>query len=165
MITDEVKPRIRLERLDHLVLTVTNIDRTCEFYEHVLGMKRVVFGDNRRPLAFGSQKIKLHQVGHEFEPTAAAPTPGTADLCFLARTPIKEVFEHLYALEVEEEGPLAGALELAGRSSLYTCETLTRTSSRSPTTPTGSRAEHRIEETAASYCRGSGATEGRQRYE
>jgi len=107
MSTDEAKPRIRLEGLDHLVLTVTNIDRTCEFYEHVLGMKRVIFGDNRRALALGSQKINLHQVGHEFEPKAAAPTPGSADLCFLTRTPLKEVIEQLQALEVAvEKGPV-----------------------------------------------------------
>ncbi len=92
MSSDEGEPRVRLEGLDHLVLTVTDIDRTCEFYEHVLGMKPVVFGDdNRRALAFGSQKINLHEVGREFEPKAAAPTPGSADLCFLTRTPLKEV--------------------------------------------------------------------------
>src|ERR671933_2524627 len=107
MSTDEAKPRIQLEGLDHLVLTVTDIDRTCEFYERVLGMKGVMFGDNRRALAFGSQKINLHQIGHEFEPKAAAPTPGSADLCFLTRTPLKEVIEHLHALEVAvEEGPV-----------------------------------------------------------
>ena len=100
MSADEVKPCMQIERLDHLVLTVTNIERTCGFYEHVLGMKRVVFGDNCRALAFGARKINLHQVGHEFEPKAAVPTPGSADLCFLVRTPLKEVIEHLHALEV-----------------------------------------------------------------
>lgn len=104
---NEEKPRIRLEGLDHLVLTVTDISRTCEFYQHVLGMKPIVFGDDRRALTFGSQKINLHQVGCEFEPKAAAPTPGSADLCFLTRTPLREVIEHLRSSEVPvEEGPV-----------------------------------------------------------
>ncbi len=107
MSSDEENPRVRLGGLDHLVLTVTDIDRTCKFYEHVLGMKPVVFDDNRRALTFGSQKINLHEVGREFEPKAAAPTPGSADLCFLTRTPLKEVIEHLRASGVPvEEGPV-----------------------------------------------------------
>jgi hypothetical protein len=60
MSADEAKLPVQIEGLDHLVLTVANIDHTCECYEHVLGMKRVVFGDNRLGLAFGSQKINLH---------------------------------------------------------------------------------------------------------
>ncbi len=107
MSSDEEKPRVRLEGLDHLVLTVTDIDRTCEFYERVLGMKSVVFGDDRRALTFGSQKINLHEVGREFEPKAAAPMPGSADLCFLTKTPLEEVIEHLCASGVPvEEGPV-----------------------------------------------------------
>ena len=53
-------------RLDHLVLTVTNIEKTVSFYESVLGMKKVIFGDNRIALIFGNQKINLHQHHHEF---------------------------------------------------------------------------------------------------
>jgi catechol 2,3-dioxygenase-like lactoylglutathione lyase family enzyme len=120
MSADEMKPRVRVERLDHLVLTVINIERTCEFYERVLGMKPVVFGDNRQALTFGSQKINLHQVGQEFEPKAAVPTPGSADLCFLTRTPLKEVIEHLRALEVMvEEGPVRRAGALGPIESVY----------------------------------------------
>ena len=72
---------IRIERLDHLVLTVKDIPATCDFYSRVLGMEVVTFGAGRKALAFGQSKINLHQQGREFEPKAAAPTPGSADLC------------------------------------------------------------------------------------
>jgi catechol 2,3-dioxygenase-like lactoylglutathione lyase family enzyme len=73
---------MRIESLDHLVLTVGDLDATITFYER-LGMRHVEFAPGRHALAFGSQKINLHVAGHEFEPKAATPTPGAADLCFL----------------------------------------------------------------------------------
>jgi len=69
--------------LDHFVLTVASIDETCRFYQNVLGMKPVSFGDGRIALKFGSQKINLHEVGNEFEPRARLATAGSADLCFI----------------------------------------------------------------------------------
>ncbi|MEL6288892.1 MAG: VOC family protein [Pseudomonadota bacterium] len=68
--------------LDHLVLTVADIEATCAFYCGGLGMERIMFAADRTALAFGSQKINLHQVDRTFEPKAEAPTPGSADLCF-----------------------------------------------------------------------------------
>jgi catechol 2,3-dioxygenase-like lactoylglutathione lyase family enzyme len=98
---------MRIEVLDHLVLTVADIDRTRDFYERVLGMEPVVFGEGRHALAFGAQKINLHEAGREFEPKAAAPTPGSADLCFLTDSSVAEVVEHLEANSVEIlEGPV-----------------------------------------------------------
>jgi catechol 2,3-dioxygenase-like lactoylglutathione lyase family enzyme len=98
---------MRIERLDHLVLTVADIDRTIAYYERVLGMTPVTFGAGRRALAFGEQKINLHQAGAEFEPKAHRPTPGSADLCFVTSTGLAEVEQHLRALGVEiEEGPV-----------------------------------------------------------
>ena len=98
---------MRIEVLDHLVLTVADIDGTRDFYERVLGMETVVFGEGRHALAFGTQKINLHEAGREFEPKAAAPTPGSADLCFLTNSPVTEVVEHLEANSVEIiEGPV-----------------------------------------------------------
>ncbi len=73
---------MRVTALDHLVLTVSNLDATVAFYER-LGMRHVVLGEGRHALAFGRQKINLHLAGSEFEPKAAAATPGSADLCFL----------------------------------------------------------------------------------
>jgi catechol 2,3-dioxygenase-like lactoylglutathione lyase family enzyme len=78
-----------------LVLTVKNIDATCEFYSKVLGMEVITFGENRKALAFGSQKINLHEAGHEVEPKALRPTPGSADLCFITPVPLQEVVDHL----------------------------------------------------------------------
>jgi catechol 2,3-dioxygenase-like lactoylglutathione lyase family enzyme len=90
-----------VDRLDHVVLTVADVEATCAFYERVLGLRPVRFGDGRRALAFGRQKINLHAAGRELEPKARTPTPGSADVCFIAKTPIEEVESHLRACGVE----------------------------------------------------------------
>jgi catechol 2,3-dioxygenase-like lactoylglutathione lyase family enzyme len=98
---------IRIDHLDHLVLTVASIDATCDFYARALGMAVETFGADRKALRFGDQKINLHQAGHEFEPKALRPMPGSADLCFIAATPLAEVVAHLQALGIAiEEGPV-----------------------------------------------------------
>lgn len=98
---------MQLERLDHLVLTVRNIDATCRFYEAALGMQVITFGGGRKALHFGAQKINLHEQGREFEPKAARPTPGSADLCFITRTPIEAVMAHWRTCGIEViEGPV-----------------------------------------------------------
>ena len=86
---------MKLDRLDHLVLTVRNIETTCTFYSNVLAMEVVTFENGRKALSFGSQKINLHEAGKEFEPKAYRPTPGSADLCFTTITPIDEVIRRL----------------------------------------------------------------------
>ncbi len=100
---------IRIESLDHLVLTVADLDQTVQFYTDILGMSLVEFGENneRKALCFGKQKINLHQQGREFEPKAKTALPGTADLCFLTRTPLKEVQAHLQKKGISlESGPV-----------------------------------------------------------
>ncbi len=97
--------------LDHLVLTVADLAATVRFYETVLGMRAERFtpadGSERWALKFGAQKINLHQAGAEFEPKAARPGPGTADLCFLTDTPLAEWQTHLAAQGVAvEDGPV-----------------------------------------------------------
>ncbi len=99
---------MRVDQLDHLVLTVVSIEATCDFYRAALGMEVASFGEGRKALIFGSQKINLHQAGAEFLPKADRPTPGSGDLCFLTSTPLDEVIAHLEALEITiEEGPVA----------------------------------------------------------
>lgn len=91
---------MRIDSLDHLVLTVADVEATCAFYVRVLGMEVVTFAGGRKALAFGRQKINLHPHGREFEPKAEHPTPGSGDLCFLTATPITEVASHLAAQRV-----------------------------------------------------------------
>jgi catechol 2,3-dioxygenase-like lactoylglutathione lyase family enzyme len=98
---------IRIEDLDHFVLTVRDIDATTSFYERVLGMRAFTFADGARTaIAFGEHKINLHEVGREHLPNARDAGPGSADVCFLTATPLEEVVDHLAALEVPiEHGP------------------------------------------------------------
>ena len=98
---------MNITRLDHLVLTVKDIDATCRFYTERLGMDLITFGDNRKALCFGNQKINLHQLGQEFEPKAASPTSGAADLCFLSDTSLEKIITGLEQAGIEIlEGPV-----------------------------------------------------------
>lgn len=98
---------MEIESIDHLVLTVEDIDATCTFYAQVLGMSITTFDDGRKALSFGKQKINLHRYGHEFEPKAKLPTPGSADLCLVTRVPLTGVVEHLRSCGVQiSEGPV-----------------------------------------------------------
>lgn len=98
---------MKIERLDHLVLTVKDIDVAVEFYTAVLGMEKVVFKGDRVALAFGNQKINLHELGNEFEPKADQVQYGSADLCFIVEQPIEEVIQHLLDHNVTLlEGPV-----------------------------------------------------------
>jgi catechol 2,3-dioxygenase-like lactoylglutathione lyase family enzyme/ubiquinone/menaquinone biosynthesis C-methylase UbiE len=100
-------PGIAISGLDHLVLTVTDLDQTIDFYQRVLCMRPVIFGGGRRALAFGPSKINLHQAGREIDPHAASPTPGSADLCLITTTPLEQVLAYLAAQGVTvEEGPV-----------------------------------------------------------
>lgn len=92
---------MKIDRLDHLVLTVQDIDKTIDFYTRVLGMEAVTFGDNRKALKFGQQKINLHLLGHEVEPKADTPKTGSADLCFISSTPMDEILQHLNSCGID----------------------------------------------------------------
>ena len=111
---------MKIDRLDHLVLTVADVTKTCEFYERVLGMETVTFGTGRKALTFGQQKINLHQSGKEFEPKAVRPTPGSGDLCFIASTPLPEVIQHLKGERIDiVEGPVARTGATGPMQSVY----------------------------------------------
>jgi catechol 2,3-dioxygenase-like lactoylglutathione lyase family enzyme len=86
---------MKIASLDHLVLTVASIEATCAFYTAVMGMTVETFAEGRNALHFGDQKINLHLAGHEFEPKADTPVPGSGDLCFITQTPILEVVDTL----------------------------------------------------------------------
>jgi catechol 2,3-dioxygenase-like lactoylglutathione lyase family enzyme len=85
--------------LDHLVLTVADLDATLRFYRDGLGMRHATFGKGRSALHFGDHKINLHVAGKEFEPKAIRATPGSADLCFLTDRPLTEVMDQLAAID------------------------------------------------------------------
>jgi catechol 2,3-dioxygenase-like lactoylglutathione lyase family enzyme len=90
---------MKILRLDHIVLTVRDVNITSEFYNNVLGMEIVTFEDNRKALLFGEQKINLHKFGKELEPRAQYPTPGSADLCFITKKSVEEL-----KMEIESKG-------------------------------------------------------------
>lgn len=97
---------IKLEHIDHFVITVKSVEETCQWYQRVLGMRVDTFGDNRTALKFGESKINLHQLGNEHEPKAQHSACGTGDFCLITETPIVEVMKHLTEENVEiEAGP------------------------------------------------------------
>jgi catechol 2,3-dioxygenase-like lactoylglutathione lyase family enzyme len=99
---------MKILRIDHIVLTVKDIQTTVQFYESVLGMRREAFGAGRVALKFGQQKINLHQYGKEFEPRADTPLPGSQDLCFITDIAPPDAMAHVQGLGVEIlEGPVA----------------------------------------------------------
>ena len=111
---------VRIDRIDHIVLTVHDLERTIAFYSRVLGMEPVTFAGGRRGLAFGRQKLNLHQAGREFEPKALAPAPGAIDLCFISETPLAGVIAKLQEQGVVIiEGPVDKTGALGPMKSVY----------------------------------------------
>ena len=97
---------MKIDRFDHMVFTVRDIERTCEFYSKVLGMEVITFEGGRRALRFGEQKINLHLAGAEFEPKAEPPVPGSQDVCLITKTDLAEALAHVESCGVEIiEGP------------------------------------------------------------
>src|SRR5262249_48067828 len=113
-------PAVKIDRLDHLVLTVRDVDAAIAFYQRVLGMEPIAFGAGRRALAFGRQKLNLHPASSPHPPHAARPPPGSAALCFIPATPIADVVAELRATGVAiEEGPVARTGALGPITSVY----------------------------------------------
>ena len=111
---------VKIDRIDHIVLTVHDLERTIDFYSRVLGMEPVTFAGGRRGLAFGRQKLNLHQAGREFEPKARAPAPGAIDLCFISETPLAGVIARLQEQGVVIiEGPVDKTGALGPMKSVY----------------------------------------------
>lgn len=111
---------MKVDRIDHVVLTCGDVERTISFYERALGMRQVTFGGGRRALAFSDQKLNLHQAGREYEPKARVPTPGSVDLCFVTDVPLADVAAHLSSVGVVIElGPVDKTGARAALRSLY----------------------------------------------
>jgi catechol 2,3-dioxygenase-like lactoylglutathione lyase family enzyme len=99
--------QMRIDSLDHIVLTVADLGRTCDFYHRVLGMSVITFGEGRTALAFGSQKLNLHVAGHEFTPCAERPSAGSADFCLITSVPLHAAMAHVRGQGVSIElGPV-----------------------------------------------------------
>jgi catechol 2,3-dioxygenase-like lactoylglutathione lyase family enzyme len=106
---------MKIDGFDHVVLTVKDIDATCEFYAKVLGMEVVTFGENKKALSFGSQKINLQQLGRESTLKADKPTSGSADICFVTSLSLSDVISHLNSCGVDL---IAGPVERNGARGL-----------------------------------------------
>ncbi|HDO21963.1 MAG TPA: VOC family protein [Nitrospirae bacterium] len=114
------EPQEIISHIDHLVLTVRNIETTCNFYAKALGMKIIESGGGRKALAFGNQKINLHELGKEFEPKASAPTPGSSDVCLITQIPIHKLVDHLDEMGVNiVEGPVKRTGAIGVITSIY----------------------------------------------
>ncbi len=108
-----------IRSLDHLVLTVADLDATLDFYTRILGMAHTPFGE-RHAVSFGAQKINLHVVGKEFSPRAAQATAGSGDLCFLIEGKLEDAEAHLTAHGITiEEGPVDRTGATGAIRSLY----------------------------------------------
>ena len=105
---------MKIERIDHLNITVADIDRSIAFYKKVLGMATETIAEGRAALLFGQQKIHLDAAGG---PMAMAGTMAgdkrmPAHICFVTEAPVGEITAHLEecGVPVRMQGPRAGAI-------------------------------------------------------
>jgi catechol 2,3-dioxygenase-like lactoylglutathione lyase family enzyme len=93
-----------IERVNHLVLKVKDIDETCNFYQDVLGMEVDIISARKRALKFGNQKITIHQKGRGFDLEAQAPAPGPIDICFVVTESAEQIKAELESKNIQIEG-------------------------------------------------------------
>ena len=103
---------MKIERIDHLNITVADIDRSIEFYKRVLGMETETIGEGRAALLFGQQKIHLDAAGGPMAPMGAGDKRMPAHICFVTDAPVSEISAHLAecGVPVRMQGPRAGAI-------------------------------------------------------
>lgn len=111
---------MKIDRIDHFVLTVASIDKTCDFYQRVLGFERHSPDAKPTSLHFGRQKINVHQTDRTFAPKAQRPTPGAADFCLVTLEPLERFVGHLERCGVLiEKGPIARTGAIGPMISVY----------------------------------------------
>ncbi|MGD8522006.1 MAG: VOC family protein [Desulfobacterales bacterium] len=111
---------MKIKHIDHLVLTVKDIHASCRFYTTVLGMEEVSFGQGRKAVVFGDQKINFHQYGQELEPKALHPTRGSGDLCLITDDSISDAIGQIQSSGIEIiEGPVARTGAKGPMTSIY----------------------------------------------
>lgn len=109
-----------ITHIDHLVLTVRSIDKSCEFYERALGFVRETMPSGRTALRFGKCKLNLHQVDHTFDPKAKAPTAGSADFCLITDGTLEQAIGKIRSAGFEiESGPVPRTGALGAMDSVY----------------------------------------------
>jgi catechol 2,3-dioxygenase-like lactoylglutathione lyase family enzyme len=115
--------RFTIDRIDHIVLNVTDVDISAAWYQRVLGMEREDFGPgNRTALKFGGQKINLRPHSHDVYswPTGTVHDPGAGDVCFITAVPPDEVVDHLHDFGVAVvQGPIERTGALGPIKSVY----------------------------------------------
>ncbi|AOZ51025.1 VOC family protein [Chromobacterium vaccinii] len=106
-----------ISHIDHIVLTVRDIEAVAAFYQRALKLEAVTFGNGRRALRFGNQKINLQSLGQETRNHAAI---GSGDLCLIAAIPLPEVIENLKREGVAiVEGPITRSGAMGPITSVY----------------------------------------------
>jgi len=110
---------MNVERIDHLVLTVKDIEETCRFYEDILGMEVEIFSARKRALKFGNQKLSLHQKPRGFENEAQSPRPGSIDICFVVKESAEQIKTELEMKNISIEGIVQRAGAAGKTTSIY----------------------------------------------
>ena len=116
---------LAIDRFDHIVLNVADVEASAAWYARVLGMEREEFASRTGPrvaMKFGRQKINLRPMGEDTVAwfTGVNPAPGSDDLCFVTAQPIDEVIAHFKAQGVQPEvGPVERTGALGPMTSVY----------------------------------------------
>jgi catechol 2,3-dioxygenase-like lactoylglutathione lyase family enzyme len=100
--------------LDHIAITVADIDTTLEFYRRVLDATthfEALYRSGQIPvviLQVGASRLSIHDAAKPASPHAARPTPGSGDICFRWDGSIEAAAAHLKQLDVAIlDGPVA----------------------------------------------------------
>ena len=117
--------KCHVSAVDHIVMTVTDVSKTIDFYCSVLGTTMVEFvpptgGPARKSLHFGKQKINLHDATSPYVPHSRVPQAGSVDLCFISAQSLNDWQTHLANHDVfVEEGPVRKTGANGALMSLY----------------------------------------------